>query len=337
MIPTSTKRRRHLSSRGFTLIEILVVIAIIAVLIALLLPAVQQAREAARRMQCRNNLMQVGLALQNYANAHGRLPPGSVNPQGPVVAGPADFVLRGPDGSFPPGANPPALTQAGALGTPAAAAGANPLPAKRVEYHVSWIVQILPNLDQRNVYNKFDFQVGVYDPRNAEATAARIVPLICPSSPDSNPGTAYAGCHHSVEAPINVDNNGVLFLNSSIQLDDVEDGISNTLFVGEKMNNFESIGWASGTRSSLRNAGVAVNTEAYTNASRGAVPTPAPASPTDPKLALLPKVGGFSSFHSAGAHFVLGDGSVRYVSNNIQLSVLQDLINRKDGNLPREW
>src|ERR1017187_9119844 len=70
---------------GFTLIELLVVISIIAVLIALLLPAVQSAREAARRAQCCNNLMQIGIALQNYESSHERLPPGVVNDTGPVL------------------------------------------------------------------------------------------------------------------------------------------------------------------------------------------------------------------------------------------------------------
>ena len=71
--------------RAFTLIELLIVVAIIAVLIALLLPAIQSAREQARRTQCVNNLLQLGLAMGNYASTHSVLPPGVVNGKGPIV------------------------------------------------------------------------------------------------------------------------------------------------------------------------------------------------------------------------------------------------------------
>lgn len=82
-------RSRWRISRGFTLLELMIVIAIIAILISLLLPSIQQAREAARRTQCQNNLLQLGIAFHNYNLTHTMLPSGCVNPTGPVVAGPS--------------------------------------------------------------------------------------------------------------------------------------------------------------------------------------------------------------------------------------------------------
>ena len=210
--PSSTGRNVRECGRsrfGFTILETLVVIAIIAVLVSLLLPAVQRAREGARQMQCRNNLLQIGLALQNYEAAHDCLPPGSVDVRGPV--------------------------QNNGTG-----------------YQVGWMVQILPQLDQQNAYLMFDFSVGVYDNRNTQALSGTVAVYGCPSR------GGYAACHHDVEAPIDVDNHGVMFLNSSIRRDDIHDGASHTIFVGEA-GAAAGLGWASGTRDSLRSTGSPIN------------------------------------------------------------------------------
>ena len=207
---------RGCSRRAFTIIEVLVVISIIAVLVALILPAVQQAREAARRVKCTNNLIQIGLALRTYETSHGCLPPGSVDVNGPV----AD------DGKG---------------------------------YQFGWIVQILPHLEQSSLFAYFDFSVSVYDPRNAKfAMDVQLPVLICPSKNQQLPGD-YAGSHHDVEAPIDVDNHGVLFLNSSIRHEDIPDGVSHTLFVGETWGTASRLGWATGTREMLRNTGTPIN------------------------------------------------------------------------------
>ena len=105
--------------RGFTMIELLTVVAIIAILIALLLPAVQAAREAARRPSAPNNLLQLGVAMGNYASTHHVLPPGVVNDKGPIA-------------NLPRG------------------------------YHMGWAVQILPFIEQGNIYRHIDFRQGVY-------------------------------------------------------------------------------------------------------------------------------------------------------------------------------
>ncbi|MGE5191607.1 MAG: DUF1559 domain-containing protein [Deltaproteobacteria bacterium] len=290
----SARRRR-----GFTLIELLVVIAIIAVLIALLLPAVQQAREAARRCQCKNNLMQIGLALHNYDMAYERLPPGSVDPNRPIRNEP-------------------------------------------IGYHFGWIVQILPYLDQFGTYDHFDFKVGVYDPANQPARNVYISVLLCPSNPKVGRTLAmstYAGCHHDVEAPIDVDNNGVLFLNSGVRYRDIRDGASNTIFVGEIADLPDGLGWASGTRATLRNAGTGINGgPAFPRPGMPGQPAlpgagaPGPAAPVD-KDALLLQAGGFSSYHVGGAQFVIGDGSVRFLSQNINPATFKNLANRADGEL----
>jgi prepilin-type N-terminal cleavage/methylation domain-containing protein/prepilin-type processing-associated H-X9-DG protein len=273
---------------AFTLIELLVVIAIIAVLIALLLPAVQMAREAARRTQCRNNLVQLILAVHNYEQAFETLPPGVVNHDGPIKT-----EAKG--------------------------------------YHFSWLAQLLPYVDQNNVYQHLDFRAGVYDPPNSTGRAVVIATFVCPSemSPEKVDGygpTNYAACHNDVESPIAADNNGVFFLNSRIQSERIADGTSHTIFLGEKSIELSHLGWASGTAASLRNLGETINANnlRLLRASRG----------TADSLKINPlSVGGFSSVHPGGAQFAMGDGSVRFVSQNATVSILQRLANRSDGNI----
>jgi len=279
--PTVPAPRRRPRRQAFTILELFIVLAIILVLVSLLLPAVQHAREAARRTQCRNNLMQIGLALRNYESAHGCLPPGSVDPNRPVRN-------------------------------------------DRQGYHFGWAVQILPYLEQASVYSAFDFSVSVYDKKNGNSTLQAFPVFACPSR--GGLAHSYAACHHDVEAPIDVDNHGVLFLNSSIRRDDIRDGASHTIFAGEA-GEIAGLGWASGTRDTLRNTGTPINGANLPGSGAAA------AVPRVGNLNLL-SVGGFQSPHSGGANFVFGDGAVRFLMQDLSLKVLRQLGHRADGELP---
>lgn len=260
----------HRPRRAFTLIELLVVIAIIAVLVALLLPAVAQVREAARRMQCKNNLGQIALALQNYAGAFEVFPPGTVDPTGPIINAPSADV-----------------------------------------YHVSWTARILPHIELGTVYRHFDFRRGVYDQRNLAPQQRRIELFLCPSDvakplPQGRWPSNYAGVHNGAMAPIDIDNDGILYLNSSVGYEDIPDGTSYTVIVGERLIGADEVwGWASGTRDTLRNSGILPNGFAYS----GKVGPDG--KPITPKTKLL-IVGGFSSRHAGGMQFAMADGSVRF-------------------------
>jgi len=296
--PGPTRKRM-----GFTLIELLVVIAIISVLIALLLPAVQSAREAARRVQCVNNLMQLGIALHNYESCYELLPPGVINPTGPIQSAP-----RG--------------------------------------YHASWMLQLLPFVEQSSTAKRFNDVVGVYGAENISVRKIVINTFLCPS--DSGPHSrssdgvglnSYAACHHDVEAPIDVNNTGVFFLNSNIRGEDVSDGTSNTVYLGEKLRDATELGWASGTRATLRNMGTRLNStrvgvigflsgEDETTPEGGAPPGAGAAAGAGLNL-----VGGFGSPHPGGANFSFGDGSVRFLKNSINPQVYRWLGNRADGEM----
>ncbi|MCA9118046.1 MAG: DUF1559 domain-containing protein, partial [Planctomycetaceae bacterium] len=137
--------------------------------------------------------------------------------------------------------------------------------------------------------------------------------------------TNYAACHAGTETPIDVENTGVMFLNSGIRFEQIHDGLTYTIFVGEKPREKDSLGWMSGTRSSLRNTGSLVKIDSRTG--RASEQQPEGAEPD------LLHVGGFGSWHEGGLHVAMGDGSVRFLSENIDRSVLGQLGNRSDGEL----
>ena len=205
-------------SRGFTLIELLVVIAIIAILIALLLPAVQQAREAARRTQCRGNLKQIGVAFHNYLETSGMFPIGLTK------SACSHPCTDSADGSTVEGWN---------------------------TGKVLWSAFILPFVDQEAVYNQIDF--GRLDPgRDAVNNAAKTTEIAvyrCASDPGSRMTTGqtgegpsnYAACVGQIPTRAiygsgdQFRNNGtsVLYLDSATKMRDNVDGSSNTMVVAE--------------------------------------------------------------------------------------------------------
>ncbi|MFM8986550.1 MAG: DUF1559 domain-containing protein, partial [Planctomycetia bacterium] len=138
----------------------------------------------------------------------------------------------------------------------------------------------------------------------------------------------YAGCHHDVEAPIDTDNHGMLFLNSAVRFKDIEDGSSRTLLLGEKLGPrydavaADDLGWVSGTRATLRNTSALL--------SRSYEPAPAAdAKPMDPLA-----VSGFGSNHPGVVVMAMADGSGLALSADVDPRVLAQLGNRADGEIP---
>jgi prepilin-type N-terminal cleavage/methylation domain-containing protein/prepilin-type processing-associated H-X9-DG protein len=197
--------------------------------------------------------------------------------------------------------------------------------------HQGWILHLLPYLDEQVAYEKIDFKESVYAPANEAVRAYWPRVLICPSESNDVPGTSnYAGCHNDVEAPINTDNHGALFLNSQIRRDDVTDGLAHTLFVSEKRVFDGDLGWMSGTRATLRNTGLPLNNRRDEVALQPAEPDCQKQFGTEAELLY---VGGFASAHPSGANVGFGDASVEFISEDIDLKLWQQLGNRADGNL----
>lgn len=281
--------------RGFTLVELLVVIAIIGILVGLLLPAVQAAREAARRMQCTNNLAQLGLASHNFEFNYGTLPAGVSNPDGPIRYEPLGNHTSWTVQLLP------YLEQSAAyklfnqeLGVYAS----ENLPVRNA---------VIPTFICPSSPDQYMRRSDVED------ATVRI--------------SSYVGIHHATESPIDKTNNGVLFLNSVIRFNEITDGLTNTFLVSEKRGSGDRFGWTSGTRDTLRNtssingAKLALSEEELSKKEKEPLP-----------LGSL-EVGGLGSYHTGGVNVVICDGAVRFVSQSTDTTVLQNLGNRADGQL----
>ncbi len=304
--------------RAFTLVELLVVITIIGILISLLLPAVQAAREAARRTQCANQLKQIGLALHNYAQLHNVFPPGC------IVSTYAD------------GVNPTTCVECydtWAEASDAASAG---------QHGTSWMLAILPHLERGSLYQQWNFSKPVVG--NATAATTDVSAFYCPSrryrirSDDPSMllggwrsgGTDYGGCigrrdgwqnsltyhHRFVSNDVSgtpATHVGVFQPNHAVSARDVRDGLSNTIMTGELQRLVPAAGatgknvydctsydgWALGGVATL----FSTSTEITADRSPGGMNNNFFESP--------------GSDHPGGAHFGMADGSIHFLSNKI--------------------
>ncbi|QDU60328.1 hypothetical protein Pan216_11670 [Planctomycetes bacterium Pan216] len=303
-------------SLGFTLVELLVVIAIIGVLVSLLLPAVQQAREAARRSQCTNQMRQLGVALQGYHEAHGTLPPGQVSNRSHTTSGTCFSV-----------------TQQTA--------------------YAPWSVLVLPFLDQTALYDRFNFERRftsrkdhVGSAPNSDLFNEHLGIYQCPTYPSGElevfSSTYYAvmgGALTHADGSLagtndegfvctasgdtrGFSNNGVLYLNSRVRMSDISDGTSKVFMVSESRNvqvDTKSPGWASSLSIDgawpypigLSSAIDPINSATANNVVRSSR--------------------GFGSYHQGGCNVVMADGSTHFLSENMDTFVYRKLGIRDDG------
>ncbi len=310
--------RTSRSPRGFTLVELLVVIAIIGILVGLLLPAVQAAREAARRMQCSNNLKQIALAFHTYHDTYKTFPIGHQS--------------TGPAG-----------TQAGSHGW-------------------TWSAGILGFIEQGNVQNMIDFGLSPLDTVNRTIVQTELPMARCPSADgplnhrqnggsgrNMTPPTAtYVGNSGSFRLSFQAEyeqpagrRNGMLGRDWLVNMGGVTDGTSNTILVGETI--LWNFSWDPTWIYRINAAGNAAGNTL--GALRVGIQKINPA----PVTSNVVRREAFASRHTGGANFALTDGSIHFISENIentnttwaqinngtvtwnQVGTIQRLTSRNDG------
>ncbi len=289
-------KNRH----AFTLVELLVVIAIIAVLIALLVPAVQKVRGSANSLQCQNNLKQIGLALHSYHDRMGHFPPGYKD--------------------------------------------ANPDPASDTTFDKGpgwgWASFLLADLEQNNLFLQIDFAKTVGD----MPICQNFMPNFwCPSDQQLPTFNVYNtttnvaqgnyiavnGVKETSSYPGN--NNGAFLRNSKFKVADITDGLSCTLFVGERDMAHSKTTWSGAVPGGLVTADQASDPVGNAETAQALVLGHGSVThlPNDPALW---DADVFYSLHPGGANFLLGDGSVRSISASINGTVYENLLARNDGN-----
>jgi prepilin-type N-terminal cleavage/methylation domain-containing protein/prepilin-type processing-associated H-X9-DG protein len=328
--------------RGFTLIELLVVIAIIAVLVGLLLPAVQKVRDAASRMKCSNNLKQIGLALFMYHDNKGSFPPGYI------------------DGNMDPKST----------------------ADNDVGPGWGWASFLLPYLELNSVYTQIDFTQTVGTGPNVQISQMTLPLFQCPADPyqepfpvyDStftNPVTTlahgnYLGCNGWTECfngaggdpqgggdgltgEMGFAGAGLFYRNSHNRVADVSDGLSNTIFVGERSGNHSPSTWTGAYPGGRCPAWMAATPPipykpppgpAYDNADFGEAFVLAHGNATHLPSADFPiyDPDTYYSMHAgSGANFLFGDGSVHFLSKTIEPYTYQHLCTIAGGEASYSW
>lgn len=194
-----------------------------------------------------------------------------------------------------------------------------PIANIRRGYHFSWLVQILPLLDASAEYASLNFALGAHNDANNTVRDARLDVFICPSDASMRPSNVV-GCHNGAESPIDVDNTGLLYLNSALTWYDVSDGRANTVLCSETLMVNIAYGWISGTRATLRNSGHPINFARHMTTGE-----------LETRLGDPIWVGGFQSDHPNGVNAAFADGSVHFIGDAMDASILSRLGSRNDG------